>query len=116
MFRFHEICDSVLDPKALTFLTENAPAYAIASYRVRQHQLAQLSLRLASDTVLYDIAGANAFESSLSIRNMTERSISKVTAVFLVIVCSVGRTGLWIFQFLRLGVPRRIQFWVRGRV
>jgi hypothetical protein len=39
--RFDESCRSVLDPKALTFLAENAPAYAISSYRVRQRQLTQ---------------------------------------------------------------------------
>jgi len=116
LFRFHEVCNSLLDPKALTFLAENAPASAIASYRVRQQQLARLSLRMASDTVIYNVGRLSALETTVSVRNMAERSISRIRAGFLLIICFLGRIGLWIFQFLRAGVPRRNQLWLPARV
>jgi len=116
VFLFHEVCDSVFDPKVLTFLTQNAPAHAIASYRARQQGLAQLSLRVASDTVLHNIAGGSAFDSALTIRHVVESSLSKAKAGFLLLVCFIGRVGLWIFQCFSSGIPRRIQFWLPARV
>jgi hypothetical protein len=116
VFRFHEVCRSVLDPKALTFLTKNAPAYAITSYRLRQQQLAQLSLQVARDTVLYSMAGESGFDSTLSIRHAVETSISKAKASFLLLVCFVGHVGLWIFHCLSSGIPQRVQLWLPARV
>jgi hypothetical protein len=80
MLGLQEICRSILDPKALTFLRANAPAYAISSYRARQQQLAQLSLRVASDTVLHSIARGSSSDCALSIRNAAKSSISKTKA------------------------------------
>ncbi len=116
VFRFHEVYRSVLDPKALTFLAKNAPAYAITSYRMRQQQLAQLSLRVVRDTVLHSMADRSGFESALSIRHAVESSISKAKASFLLLVCFVGHVGLWIFQCLSSGIPRRVQLWLPAKV
>jgi hypothetical protein len=114
--RFDEICRNVLGPKALTFLRENAPAYAITSYHVRQQELAQLSLRVASDTVFRSVAGRRSLESAFSIRHVVESSLFKARAGFLLLVCFIGRVGLWISQCLSSAIPRRAHFWLPTKV
>ncbi len=116
VFRFREVGQSVLDPKDSAFLLENAPAHAIASYCIRQQQLTRLSLRLASETVFRSVAAGSAVESTVSISHVADSPTPKVRALFLLLICLVGRMGLCIFQCLSSGIPQRIQFWLPARV
>ena len=114
--RFDAICRNILDPKALTFLTENAPAYVITSYRIRQRQLAQFSLQVAGSAALRSIAGRRDIQSPPSIRHVLETSLLKAEAGFLVVVCFVGRIGLWIFECLGSAIPRSVHSWLPSKV
>jgi hypothetical protein len=115
-FQFDEIYRNVLDPKALTFLTENAPAYAIASYRMRQRQLTQLSLEVASNTALCSMAARRDLESAPSIRHAVGRTFIKARAGFLLLACLIGRVGLWIFERLSAAIPRRVHPWLPSKI
>lgn len=114
--RFDEICRNVLDPKALMFLTENAPAYAITSYRVRQRQLTQLSLQVASDAAFRSVAGSRDLESAPSIRHAVSTSFFKARAAFLLLACFIGRVGLWIFECLNSAIPGSVHSWVPSKI
>jgi hypothetical protein len=114
--RFDEICRNVLDPRTLTFLTENAPAYAIKSYRVRQRQLTQFSLQVASDTAFRSIADRRDLESAPSIRHAVSRSFFKARAAFLLLACFMGRVGLWIFECLSSAIPPRVHSWLPSKI
>lgn len=114
--RFDAICRNILDPKALTFLTENAPAYAITSYRIRQRQLAQFSLQVAGSVALHSMAGRPDIQPAPSIRQVVESSLLKAKAGFLVVVCFVGRIGLWIFECLGSATPRSVHSWLPSEV
>ena len=116
VFRFREVCDNILDPKNLAFLVENAPAYAIASYGIRQQELARFSLRVASTAVLHNITAAGTLDSASSLPVRAEKPISKVKAAFLLFVCLTSRAGLWVFRYFNKVVPRSIQFWLPARV
>jgi len=100
--RFDEMYRNVFDPKALTFLRENAPAYAITSYRVRQQQLAQFSLRVVTDTVFRSLASLGGPDSGLSIRHAVEISLFKARAGFLLLICFIGRVRTLDFGMLEL--------------
>lgn len=114
--QFDEICRNILDPKALTFLTENAPAHAIASYRVRQRQLTQFSLQVAGDAALRNIATRRDLESAPSIRRAVGRSFVKARAGFLLLACLIGRVGLWTFERLSAAIPRRVHPWLPSKI
>jgi hypothetical protein len=114
--RFDEICRNVLNPKTLTFLIENAPAYAITSYRVRQRQLTQFSLQVASDAAFRSIAGRRDLESASSIHHAVSRSFFKPRAAFLLLACFMGGVGLWIFECLSSVIPRRIHSWLPSKI
>lgn len=114
--QFDEICRDVLDPKALTFLTENAPAHAITSYRVRQRQLTKFSLQVASNTVLRSMTGRRDIESGPSIRHVISTPFFKARAAFLLLACFIGRVGLWIFECLSPAIPGRVHSWVPSKI
>lgn len=113
--RFDEIRRNVLDPKALTFLTENAPAYAITAYRVRQRQLTEFSLQVASDAAFRSIAGRPDLESP-SIRHAITTSFFKARVALLLLVCFMGRVGLWISESFRSAIPGRLHSWVPSKI
>ena len=114
--RFDEICRNVLDPKTLTFLTENAPAHAITSYRVRQRQLTQFSLQVASDAAFRSIAGRRDLEFAPLVRHAVSESFFKARAAFLLLACFMGRVGLWIFECLSSAIPRGIHSWLPSKI
>jgi hypothetical protein len=113
---FHEVCRSVLNADALAFLVKNAPPNVVTSFRVRQQQLARLSLRVANDSLLHCLLKTSVVRPAFPIRRTIENSLSKVKASLLLILCALGRAGLWVFQGLSCGIPRQMQLWFPAKV
>lgn len=113
---FREICRSVLDPNALTFLTRNAPAHVVASFRIRQQQLAHFSLRVASEAILHGLAENSLLGPAPSLQSIIRNSADKVKATVVLLLCAIGHAGLWLYQCLNWSVPRHAQLWLPTKV
>ena len=113
---FREICRTVLDPNVLTFLTENAPTYVTASFRMRQQQLSRFSLLVASDTLFQRLVDKGNQPSRFSFRRSTSTLLFQIEGWFLLVACGLARASLMLSQSLGYWTPRRAQLWVQVKV
>jgi hypothetical protein len=110
-----EVCWGLLTPKTLMFLNANAPARVITSFGKQQQRLARYSLRVASDTLVQNLADGNYGGSSFS-RGFVRVRRLEVRGLFLLAVCTAGRMGLGALRPVNWGVPRSIQVWISTKV
>jgi hypothetical protein len=73
-------------------------------------------LQVASNAALRSIAGCRDLESALSVRDVVESSLFKAKAGSLLVVCFVGRVGLWIFECLSSAIHRRVHPWLPSKI
>ena len=110
-----EVCQGVLTPKTLLFLGENAPAEITTAFGREQLRLARYSLRIASDTLVQNLAGKIRPRSGFSGAVVPDLP-SGARGLFLLGVCTLGRMGLGLLRSMNWGVPRPAQAWISSRI
>src|SRR5258708_1527152 len=110
-----EVCQGVLTPKTLLFLGENAPAEITTAFGREQLRLARYSLRIASDTLVQNLAGKAHRRSGFSGAAVPDLP-SGARSLFLLGMCTLGRIGLGLLRSVNWGVPRPAQAWVSARI
>jgi len=108
-----EVCHGVLTPKALTFLTANAPIEVIESFGKQQQKLAQYSLQVASTALVGTLTNrSNSQSPSFS----EDSSFSGIRSLFLIFMCMFGRVGLVALRSLNWGIPQSAQSWISSKI
>jgi len=107
-----EVCQVVLTPKTLIFLTANAPTPVIESFGKQQQQLARYSLRVASTALVATLTNRNEIHQ-VSFR---ADSYSRIRNFFILVVCLVGRLGLVVLSSLNWGISQSVQSWFSSKI
>ena len=109
-----EVCRDMLTPKTSVFLNKNAPVKVVALFGKQQQQLAQYSLRVASETLFRNLPRNNHGRSSFS-RETLGRQPSDARRLFLLTACTVGRIELGVLRSLDWSLPRSVQAWISAK-
>jgi len=110
-----EVCQAVLAPKTLLFLGENAPAEIATAFGREQLRLARYSLRIASDTLVQNLARKTHRRSNFS-GAAVHGLPSGAKSLFLLALCTLGRMGLGLLRSMNWGVPSPAQAWISARI
>lgn len=111
---FREVCRSVLNTNSLRFVTANAPADVVSSYRTEQQRLARLSLQVASAVLVRRLACDGISVSHFA--RSPRWPMPRVKGTLLLGACTVGRVGLAVLRGLSTGIPQRMQILASAKI
>jgi len=114
VFRFQDVCRSVLNTNSFRFVAANAPPAVVNSFGHQQQRLARLSLSAVSAMLVERLVNKRVSLNGLS--GSLQSSISKLRDALLLVVCNVGRVSLGVLRGLSLGIPRRIQILISANI